>query len=196
MRPKSGGHAPDLIEHGTEAAAKTAHSFSELGKATVRSYAAKGNCYYAHAIAGAPHHEWHVLEEHLRSVAETASLFAAKFNAGSWGFAAGLWHDLGKYASAFQSYLRCAAASEDYHQAELKENVDHTSAGAQHAVEILGIPGHLLAYAIAGHHAGLLDGFAQGASLDKRLRKRVEPWKHGLARLPVPPPQLDRFLGG
>lgn len=47
----------------------------------------------------------HDLEEHLRAVADLASEFASDFWASDWGHLAGLWHDLGKYSSAFQSYI-------------------------------------------------------------------------------------------
>lgn len=48
----------------------------------------------------------HSLEEHLRGVATLAGSFAAAFDAGDWAKLAGLWHDLGKYRSAFQRYIR------------------------------------------------------------------------------------------
>lgn len=74
--------------------------------------------------------------------------------------------------------------------------MDHTSAGAQHAVESLppGI-GALLAYPIAGHHAGLLDGLGTGTCLKARLTKRVPEWKRQapaalLAPLAIPPCNL------
>lgn len=136
---------------------------------------AEHESYYAHTHDRRPRQEWHLLDEHLKSVAETASRFAAAFGAPDWGYAAGLWHDLGKYGRAFQDYL-LRSAGEDYHQDDIKGSVDHTSAGAQHAVERVEILGHLLAYAIAGHHAGLLDGIGDGPSLDKRLKKSVDPW--------------------
>ena len=47
----------------------------------------------------------HELEEHLRAVASLVSEFASEFGASDWGHLAGLWHDLGKYSSAFQSYI-------------------------------------------------------------------------------------------
>jgi len=47
----------------------------------------------------------HVLEKHLRAVAGLAGEFATDFGASDWGHLAGLWHDLGKYSSAFQSYI-------------------------------------------------------------------------------------------
>ena len=49
--------------------------------------------------------EIHHLEEHLRAVADLAGEFAAAFGHADWGRLAGLWHDLGKYSLAFQSYI-------------------------------------------------------------------------------------------
>ncbi|MBI4001737.1 MAG: CRISPR-associated endonuclease Cas3'' [Nitrospira defluvii] len=46
----------------------------------------------------------HDLEEHLRAVAKLSEEFASIFGCSEWGRLAGLWHDLGKYSSAFQSY--------------------------------------------------------------------------------------------
>jgi CRISPR-associated endonuclease/helicase Cas3 len=58
------------------------------------------NRYYAHT----PGKEgtWHDLEEHLKSVAELAANFAAKFNARELGKLVGLLHDLGKFNNQFQ----------------------------------------------------------------------------------------------
>lgn len=47
----------------------------------------------------------HNLEEHLRAVAELAGEFVSSFGHCDWARLAGLWHDLGKYSSAFQSYI-------------------------------------------------------------------------------------------
>jgi len=52
--------------------------------------------YYAHSREGALPEHWHRLEDHLKKVAEMAGRFAEDFNAGDWGYVAGLWHDLGK----------------------------------------------------------------------------------------------------
>lgn len=84
-----------------------------------------------------------------------------------WGYLTGLWHDLGKFAPKWQNYL---ATKADPHLAEVAEKMDHTSAGAKHAVET-SPSGHLMATAIAGHHAGLLDARSENASLEKRLHK-------------------------
>jgi len=50
----------------------------------------------------------HSLREHLEGVGGLARQFAAAFDSADWGFLAGLWHDLGKYAADFQSYIRSA----------------------------------------------------------------------------------------
>jgi len=59
---------------------------------------------YAHTKEGLPPDEWQSLDDHLRNVAVLAEGFALSFGASSWGFLAGLWHDLGKYNPAFQGY--------------------------------------------------------------------------------------------
>lgn len=100
----------------------------------------------------------HDLEEHLRGVARLSEEFASAFGSADWGNLAGVWHDLGKYSSAFQNYIaRGSGFDPDAHIEGGKGRVNHSSAGALHAVEILGGKGRLLAYLIAGHHAGLPD---------------------------------------
>src|SRR5690606_21252880 len=97
-----------------------------------------------------------MLEEHLSAVADGAESNARAFEAGEWGRVAGMWHDLGKYSLAFQDYLR-RAADPDVHSADALPRTDHSTAGAQHAATQFGGLGHLVAYVIAGHHAGLAD---------------------------------------
>lgn len=132
--------------------------------------------YYAHTREGAPRDEWEPLEQHLARVGDLAQEFAAAFGAGQWGTLAGLWHDIGKYSDAFQHYLEAAtAANDDEHVADVVGRVDHSTAGAQHA-ERIGPLGHILAYVIAGHHAGLPDDVGGMSGLAERLRKHVEPY--------------------
>jgi len=131
--------------------------------------------YYAHTLEGKPPEDWEPLEAHLQEVATLASEFAGKFSAGDWGRLAGLWHDVGKYSPAFQNYLM----TENGFAAHLEEQtgrVDHSTAGAQHANEYVKPWGRLLAYILAGHHAGLADSSVQRTSLDARLTRKIEPY--------------------
>jgi len=61
--------------------------------------------YYAHSRNGKPSEDWHRLDDHLNKVAKMARTFAEDFQAGDWGYLAGLWHDLGKYSQEFQARL-------------------------------------------------------------------------------------------
>jgi len=122
-----------------------------------------------------PEVEWQPLENHLDGVSTLAAHFASAFAAEQWGRLAGLWHDIGKYSDDFQNYLR-AASSLDVHNADSVARTDHSTAGAQHAARSLEVLGHILAYAIAGHHSGLLDAISSGGDLLSRLKKSVAPW--------------------
>ncbi len=140
---------------------------------------------------------------HLNKVAWWTAKFAEEmFPAGSedakaarqWGYLAGLWHDLGKFACAWQRYLH---SKSDIHCDEVVGRVDHSTAGAIYAGSHGGFH-RLLAYAIAGHHAGLADGQSlEGAasSLEARLQKKVERWTaEVITNLPgqLSPPPLTR----
>jgi CRISPR-associated endonuclease/helicase Cas3 len=141
---------------------------------------------------------------HLNKVAWHTANFAAQMfpegpdrdTAKQWGYLAGLWHDLGKFAPEWQKYLKSKA---DPHIADVSGVVDHSTAGAVHT-EILKSCGQLMSYVIAGHHAGLADGpklfFADG-----RLKKKIHQWKDEAANmgvpldLPIPLPPLTRPAG-
>ena len=120
----------------------------------------------------------HHLEEHLRGVADLAGDFASSFGQAEWGRLAGLWHDLGKYSSAFQSYIaRESGFDPEAHIEGGRGRVNHSSAGALHAVDKLGGKGRLLAYLIAGHHAGLPDWHSDERALSS-LSQRLEDRQH------------------
>jgi CRISPR-associated endonuclease/helicase Cas3 len=139
--------------------------------------------YYAHSRKGKPPEEWHKLEDHLKAVAELARKFADDFGAGDWGYLAGIWHDLGKYSKEFQARL-LAVSDPDTHIETKAGRPDHSTAGAQHACNSLKDKGKLIAYAIAGHHAGLPDGNTnEGACLIKRLQKRVPDYSTAPAQI-------------
>lgn len=115
--------------------------------------------------------ETHELQEHLREVARRTAEASAYFSPFEWGYLAGLWHDLGKYQAAFQKHIRSSSGF-DAHIETAPGRVKHAIAGAIHAVDRLGPNGRLLAYLIAGHHAGLPDwhpGEGKGAALSQEL---------------------------
>jgi len=115
----------------------------------------------------------HDLEDHLRAVAELAGQHASAMGSADWAQLAGLWHDLGKYAKEFQRRIKSVSGYDpDAHLEGPVGRVDHSTAGAQHAVEQFDIHGRILAYLIAGHHAGLPDWHSSetgGAALNVRL---------------------------
>lgn len=114
----------------------------------------------------------HYLEDHLAGVAEIAFCQAQAFGAGDWATLASYWHDLGKYRPAFQAYIRTASGfeAENAHIEGIGKRVDHSTAGAVHAIAELGEgAGRLLAYLITGHHAGLPDWNGDNSTLFQRL---------------------------
>lgn len=125
------------------------------------------------------------LKEHLTQTAERACTFAKSFSAGDLAFICGLLHDIGKYSTQFQERIRGKNI-----------RVDHSTAGAKEAVNLSSPIGKLLAYCIAGHHAGLADGgsaadFGQESTLSARLKIEPKDYAHfteeiDLSSLPSP----------
>ncbi|MFN3715246.1 MAG: CRISPR-associated endonuclease Cas3'', partial [Thiobacillus sp.] len=106
------------------------------------------------------------MADHLRCVGQLAADFAKDFGA-DWARLAGRWHDLGKYRPRFQHYIRQASGFEaDAHIKGETGKAPHSTAGAMLATDRFGVAGRVLAYLIAGHHAGLADWFG---GLDARL---------------------------
>ncbi|WGL18114.1 CRISPR-associated helicase Cas3' [Microbulbifer bruguierae] len=120
--------------------------------------------FYAHSTERDDKSDWQTLAGHLSAVGELAAQKAAIFGGEGAASAEGLLHDLGKYTEEFQQRLEGSPA-----------RVDHATHGAVMAVERFGPMGKLIAYAIAGHHAGLANGRDSGerTSLKDRLRKEL-----------------------
>lgn len=130
--------------------------------------------FYAHSREGQDKALWESLPDHLRRTALLAARFGGAFGLRDLGHAIGLLHDIGKYAADFQRRIEGAAIS-----------VDHATPGAWAARRVFGGEiGLMLAYGIAGHHAGLPDG-GDGAGdlldrlrrLDKRPPEGFEAWE-------------------
>ena len=125
-----------------------------------------------------PNGSWekHFLKDHLNGVAKKAGEFAAEFGNKDWGEVLGYWHDLGKFLPAWQNYIRRETGFDTEAHIEGKNNrPNHSSAGAVLAFDKLKskLVARLIAYGIAGHHAGLPDAEAPsiGDALDARVFK-------------------------
>ncbi|MEI6757385.1 MAG: CRISPR-associated helicase Cas3' [Chlorobium sp.] len=111
------------------------------------------------------------LSVHLKNVAELSRSHANKIGLPLLGELTGILHDLGKYSTEFQNYLKSATGllnpdeDEDFVDAKgLKGKIDHSSAGAQFVWYELSKQGRLgvivsqiLALCLASHHSGLID---------------------------------------
>lgn len=151
--------------------------------------------FYAHSVEGSAEGEWQGLTDHLAAVGQKAAEFASAFSCSEYGACAGLLHDLGKFTEEFQDRLRGSP-----------QRVDHSTWGARIALERYPSLGYLLAYAIAGHHAGLANGKGEGrrTSLEERLAAELPSlhpqWQDELpvpANLPMPKfikPHPDRGM--
>ena len=123
--------------------------------------------YYAHSAQDKlsnllPYEHWQTLQNHATNVGNLAAAFAQVFGADEIACYTGQLHDLGKYSLPFQKRLKGEAKS-----------VDHATAGAKIAIERWGNAiGKLMAFCIAGHHAGLANGCREGdnrSTLKQRL---------------------------
>lgn len=116
---------------------------------------------FAHTAKGRP---WQKLQDHLENVAELCARFATAFDSAEAGKLIGLAHDLGKRDPAFQRYLRDGG-----------QKCPHAYFGAKWLDEAIPTIGRLLAYTVAGHHAGLPDGLNNGcSSLADQLSKEAK----------------------
>ena len=127
--------------------------------------------------------------DHLVGTASLCSSFAAAFDAEEQGQLAGIAHDIGKYADAFQRRLHGGP------------KVDHATAGAY---ECLKIQQPLAAFAISGHHGGLPDGGGRGDAagtgtfwgrINRASRGKLEDYHAWQSELSLPQANLPAFAG-
>ena len=117
----------------------------------------------------------HLLKKHLLGTATFAEKFANVFFNGDWALAAGLIHDLGKGSRNFQEYIRSQSGYDtDAHLENMNGKVIHSTHGAVWTYQKWQTAGKILAYLIAGHHAGLPDWTHKigiGGNLADRLKE-------------------------
>jgi CRISPR-associated endonuclease/helicase Cas3 len=126
-------------------------------------------------------------------VARRAAGFAAVFGSADWGYLAGLYHDVGKCHPRFQGHL-LASSGYDPSAGSAARDFDHAIAGASLAIERFPTAGKLLAYVIAGHHAGLADWVSPDSSegsLSIRLHRRSANLRETLATAGLPVDVLE-----
>ena len=151
--------------------------------------------HYAHTREGRPPSLWEPLFDHLDKVSHTAADYADAFGARQWGEFVGRCHDLGKLSDEFQRYLleagarsTDAGAEEDADTHSAGRRVDHSTYGARFVHEAVGgVVGQMLAFCIAGHHAGLPDeSSTEDLGGRSTLRYRLDAGLYAIARVETP----------
>ncbi|PJK09552.1 CRISPR-associated helicase/endonuclease Cas3 [Lysobacteraceae bacterium NML95-0200] len=128
--------------------------------------------YYAHSAENLPQSHWQTLSSHLVQVGEMAAGFAAFFGAQEMARYTGQLHDLGKYTPEFNRRLHGGPS------------VDHATAGAKIAFDRWDVQGRLMAFCIAGHHAGLANGDGEGDNRRTLTQRLAVPFGTGIHDIP------------
>jgi CRISPR-associated endonuclease/helicase Cas3 len=116
----------------------------------------------------------HLLYQHLSDTATIAESNAAKFASQVFARAAALAHDAGKSTKQWQEYFRQKSGYDDAHLESKPGKLDHSTFGAQLVEKSYANGfGRIIAYCIAGHHAGLPDWDGTQSSLAFRLSKAI-----------------------
>lgn len=120
---------------------------------------------FAHSLDGVPQAQWQTLRAHAEGVQELCAKFAKDFASVEAASLIGQVHDAGKVHPDFQAHLR----------GEKNRNHPHAADGAKWLDANVPTLGHLLAYAVDGHHAGLPDGVGDATTLTSHLCNAQEP---------------------
>ncbi len=136
-----------------------------------------------------------LLQDHLDGTAELAGQFAAPMGLEVLGRAFGKNHDIGKYGSLFQEYIR----------GQKKRGGDHSTAGARYfwdCRKAVGPASLMGAFCISGHHCGLLNRGSKVSSADEptflgRMKKEIPEYiaisAHGSMDRDLLRADLNRF---
>ncbi len=144
--------------------------------------------FFAHSTERKDKSDWEELDKHLYEVSRCASEFAELFGGQEFSKLLGYLHDLGKVKPEFQRRL------------EGGKRVSHAGEGAKFASEIFDKKiGRILAYCIAGHHAGLANYGGDGGgqkTLDEWLEcTKFIDWPYD-NNLVAPPKQVPHPIAG
>lgn len=133
------------------------------------------------------------IKEHLENVAEMAADFCSDYrienlDVQNYAYQTGLAHDIGKYSNVFQKKIR----------GNHEIMTDHSTAGAREMKELRMPAG---AFAVAGHHGGLPNGWdCTNSNLIQRINNReIEPYsgyKNEIEIKKVSEPALKPFEEG
>ena len=126
---------------------------------------------------------------HSCGVAERAELFTQALGMPGWGTFLGLLHDKGKEKKDFQTYIRLM--NEFPADSRTYQDKTHAYVGALLAKRLFPKGYHFVAYALAGHHAGMPDSYLLEELLKKDLPEEVS-WD-GLPDVPSPPSYLEQM---
>ncbi|MBP7524216.1 MAG: CRISPR-associated endonuclease Cas3'' [Propionivibrio sp.] len=158
--------------------------------------------FIAHIRSENGHVVLHDLEDHLVDVSVLAADFAAEFGAAPWAALAGIWHDLGKYREGFQRYIRQCGDPDAHIEGRVAgPEKTHSAAGALWAQQYLAevdkrsgpVVARVLAYLIAGHHAGLDNWF--GGLHERFNREDTIKEKHDALAVAIPAAILKPSAG-
>jgi len=140
--------------------------------------------FYAHSTDSKDTTDWQLLEEHLHNVTSKAEEFASFFNGAAWARYLGNYHDLGKSTLQWQAWLRHVNGIIDEFSRYYDGHPTHAFLGAQKLFAQSQEAGKLLAYCVAGHHAGLPDW---GCGTRSGLKHRLEQ--------SYPDPMIENIAG-
>ena len=127
-------------------------------------------------------------EDHSRGVAEWAERFTQEIGLPGWGRFLGELHDKGKEKRDFQTYIRVMNGLPT--ETSVYQDKTHAYVGALLARRLFPAGYPFVAYALAGHHAGMPDYLSLEAQL-----KRPLPDEVSLEELPEAPEFPAALLG-
>ncbi len=135
---------------------------------------------FAHSLKNQPQANWETMRQHEDLVARYCASFLRRIHPSlePWGDLLGRWHDLGKYHPDFQARIKGK-----------RIQIEHAGAGARLALTKDQHSALPLAFAIAGHHAGLANLEQNDPDFGPVTRKPLSQ------RLVDNEPLLNRIVG-